>query len=59
MELLGSMANTATFFPWDVNCFPKLSIKVLFPTPGTPVIPILTELFAWGKQPSKISFAFC
>ena len=58
-ELLGSTANTATFLPCEVKCLPKASIKVLFPTPGTPVIPILTELFAKGKQRSKIAFAFC
>jgi hypothetical protein len=44
--LLGSMARTATFLPNPVRCFPKASIKVLFPTPGTPVMPILMELFA-------------
>ena len=58
-ELLGSTANTATFLPCAVKYLPKVSIKVLFPTPGTPVIPILTDLFAWGKQRFKISFAFC
>ena len=57
-ELLGSTASTATFLPCAVKCFPKASINVLFPTPGTPVIPILIELFAWGKQHSKILVAF-
>ena len=33
-------------------------MNVLFPTPGTPVIPIRTELFACGKQPLMTSFAF-
>ena len=40
------MASTATLCPFWVKNFPKVSIKVLFPTPGTPVIPILTDLFA-------------
>ena len=45
IELLGSIASTATFFPSFIKWFPKASIKVLLPTPGTPVIPILIELF--------------
>ena len=44
--LLGSTAKTATFLFSVVRCVPKASIKVLLPTPGTPVIPILTEVFA-------------
>ena len=44
--LLGSTAKTAIFLPCDVKKVPKVSIKVLFPTPGTPVIPILTDVFA-------------
>ena len=39
-SLLGSIAKTATFFPMAVMYFPKPSIKVLFPTPGTPVMPM-------------------
>jgi hypothetical protein len=58
IELLGSMAKTATLFPFWVKYFPKASIKVLFPTPGTPVIPILTDLFAKGKHCSIMAFAF-
>jgi len=43
--LLGSIAKTAIFlFLLSIKKVPKDSIKVLFPTPGTPVIPILTEL---------------
>ncbi|MOA34126.1 hypothetical protein D3C78_1554790 [compost metagenome] len=37
------MDNTATFLPMVVRCFPKDSINVLFPAPGTPVIPIRKE----------------
>ena len=56
--LLGSTARTATFFPKPVRYFPKASIKVLFPTPGTPVIPIRTDLLAYGKQAVITSLAF-
>jgi hypothetical protein len=58
MVLLGSTARTATFFPNDVRCFPKASMNVLFPTPGTPVIPIRIDLFAWGKHAWIMAFAF-
>ena len=58
MVLLGSTARTATFFPKLVRYFPNASIKVLFPTPGIPVIPILMELFAKGKHAFTTSFAF-
>ena len=40
----GSIAKTATLFPLDIKNDPKASIIVDFPTPGTPVIPILIEL---------------
>jgi len=56
--LLGSTARTATFLPNPVKCFPKASINVLFPTPGTPVIPIRTDLLACGKQAFITSLAF-
>ena len=56
--LLGSTAKTATFFPKEVKCLPKASINVLFLTPGTPVIPIRTDLFACGKQAVITSLAF-
>ena len=45
------MAKTATRLPSDVKYVPKVSIKVLFPTPGTPVIPIRMDLLACGKHP--------
>ena len=38
--------------------FPKVSINVLLPTPGTPVIPIRSDLFAYGKHALTTSFAF-
>jgi len=43
-SLLGSMARTASFL-FFVIFSPRDSIKVLLPTPGTPVIPILKDLF--------------
>ena len=39
--LEGSIASTATRSPSLIISNPSLSIKVLFPTPGMPVIPIL------------------
>jgi len=47
---VGSIASTATFFPMDVRNVPKASMKVLLPTPGTPVIPIRIELPLNGKH---------
>src|SRR5438094_5016774 len=35
--LEGSTASTATFFPRPIRWSPKASMKVLFPTPGTPL----------------------
>ena len=43
-SLEGSIANTASFFPCVMRCIPKASINVLFPTPGTPVMPIRRDL---------------
>ena len=39
------MVNTANFLSRFAKWFPKDSIKVLFPAPGTPVIPIRRVLF--------------
>lgn len=36
----GSTASTATRWPMPVSRVPKASMKVDFPTPGTPLIPI-------------------
>jgi len=55
--LLGSMASTATLWPEEVRCLPSDSIKVLFPTPGTPVIPTRIDLPEYGRQPAMISWA--
>ena len=58
-SLLGSMANTASLCPSWIKCIPNESIDVLFPAPGTPVIPIRTDLPAKGKHFSMISCAIC
>ena len=36
----GSIAKTASLWPFFSTILPNSSINVLFPTPGTPVIPI-------------------
>ncbi|MPN55632.1 hypothetical protein SDC9_203316 [bioreactor metagenome] len=46
---LGSMARTATFFPLETASRPKFSMKVDFPAPGVPVIPIRMEFPVNGK----------
>ena len=46
----GSIAKTANFNPFSKIIFPKASIKVLFPTPGTPVIPILQAFLLRSEQ---------
>ena len=48
-EELGSMAKTATFLPLEIANLPKFSIKVDFPAPGVPVIPILIDFPVNGK----------
>ena len=47
----------ATRLPWVIKYFPKASIKVLLPTPGTPVIPILIEFPECGRIDCTISLA--
>ena len=42
-SLLGSMASTASLLPRLSTCSPKASIDVLFPEPGTPVMPMRTD----------------
>ena len=49
-EEVGSTASTATLWPRSVRDLPRLSIKVLLPTPGTPVIPT-----RWESPVSDIS----
>ena len=54
-SLLGSMASTANLRPSLIRCMPKTSMEVLFPAPGTPVIPIRTDFPAKGRHFSMIS----
>ena len=49
-ELLGSTAKTATFLPASKSLPPKTSIKLLFPTPGTPVTPIRKDCPVCGNS---------
>ena len=42
-SLLGSIASTASLCPLEVTKLPNASMKVLFPAPGTPVMPILID----------------
>ena len=53
--LLGSTASTATRWPSPIKNSPNASMKVLFPTPGTPVIPIRKALPVCGKSESSSS----
>ena len=39
-SLLGSIASTASLCPFDVMKLPNASMNVLFPAPGTPVMPM-------------------
>ena len=55
--LLGSTASTATRSPFCVSIMPKLSMKVLLPAPGTPVIPRRTALPVWGSSASMTARA--
>lgn len=54
-SLLGSMANTASLPPFSSTCRPNTSMDVLFPAPGTPLIPIRIELPENGRHFSMIS----
>ena len=54
---LGSMASTANRWPSEVTMFPIASMKVDFPAPGTPVMPMRTEFPERGRQRSIISCA--
>ena len=47
------MVSTASFFPNPVTTLPKDSIKVDFPTPGTPVIPTRKLSPVCGRINSK------
>ena len=51
------MVKTANFNPKSVMWFPKDSINVLFPAPGTPVMPILIESLFLLFSFTRILFA--
>ena len=47
----GSTLSTATFSPRSrIRCMPRASMKVLLPTPGTPVIPTRSEWPVCGSR---------
>ena len=56
-SLEGSMANTANLCPCEVSIPPNDSMKVLLPTPGTPVMPTRKELPECGRHRSMMSCA--
>src|SRR5213592_3115267 len=51
--LEGSTASTATFFPRPIRWSPKTSMKVLFPTPGTPLTPTRAARPVPGSRSSR------
>ena len=48
--LVGSTASTATFLPVSIKLQPNASMKVLLPTPGTPVMPVRKAFPECGKS---------
>jgi len=54
--LVGSMHKTATVFPLDLSFVIRLSIRLLLPAPGGPVIPIRWALPVLGYSSERISF---
>ena len=53
----GSIAKTATRWPCSIRYKPRVSIKVDFPTPGTPEIPRRNEQPVCGNKVFKMSSA--
>src|SRR2546426_5261903 len=51
--LEGSTASTATFFPRPIRWSPQASMKVLFPTPGTPLTPTRAARPVSGSRSSR------
>src|SRR5207244_12421414 len=51
--LEGSTASTATFFPRPTRWRPKASMKVLLPTPGTPLTPTRAARPVPGRRSSR------
>ena len=54
----GSMASTASLCRSEVTMLPTASMKVDFPAPGTPVMPMRTDFPACGRHFSMISCAW-
>ena len=46
----GSTASTASFFPCPISQTPRVSMKVDFPAPGTPEMPIRTASPVLGSK---------
>ena len=46
----GSTASTATRWPWPIRYKPSASMKVLLPTPGTPLMPRRKALPVCGSS---------
>ena len=55
---LGSMASTASLCLSEVTILPTASMKVDFPAPGTPVMPMRTDFPPCGRHFSMISCAW-
>ena len=56
--LEGSTLSTATFSPRSrIRCIPSVSMKVLLPTPGTPVIPTRRAWPVRGNSASNMRAA--
>ena len=53
--LEGSTASTATRWPPSISRIPRASMRVLLPTPGTPVIPTRVALPVAGRRLSSTS----
>tara|TARA_B100001175_G_C19510746_1_gene643707 strand:- start:2738 stop:2905 length:168 start_codon:yes stop_codon:yes gene_type:complete len=50
----GSIVRTAILTPRLLKKFPNASMNVLFPAPGTPVIPILMVFLFLGLRLARI-----
>ncbi len=58
MLLDGSTASTATRCPKPIRCKPSASMKVLLPTPGTPLMPSLNARPVCGSRAVSNSSAW-
>src|SRR5262245_47622633 len=53
----GSTASTATRWPWSTTCRPNASMKVDFPAPGAPEMPMRIEPPVCGRTSARIASA--